>query len=99
MTTFPPIEPVPPLTEEQVAGIIKELKRLKCCSICESELNPWERKAGAMCHSCLVKAKDIKKKEHLSALASMSIEERVAILEAFTYEHKQIDHTRDSVMR
>lgn len=97
--TFPPNETVV-LTEEQIAEIAKEMKRLRCCAHCEAELSSWELRAHTgLCFICVRKEAEAKKAEHLRALSVMTIEERLAILEAFAYEHSKVDHKKDMVMR
>lgn len=85
---FPPKDEVT-LTEAQLAGIKEEVRRLKSCSNCETELTSAElRMHTGLCFHCIRLKNQRDKENHLKALAGMSFEERLAILEEFQYNSK-----------
>jgi hypothetical protein len=97
--TFPPKEYVK-LTDEDMSKIKEELDSMYRCSKCKEKMPRSYYTYKSLCYNC-EKEKEIEDKTSwLSDRKKMTIEERIADIESWIYDHSKLDHTRtDFVMR
>lgn len=68
------------------------LAQITCAQCGQQSHVSYMNQTPLICHTCSNKIYEDKRTASLTALAQLTVEERLALIEQWIYEHKQVQH-------